>query len=149
MNINSSPQWCHGIGSSVILSLQMSMQVNKQMHGTRINGVRSNVDSGMRETIGEERSTTVVPKRDFMGQTFWRLLQKTGFNKIYWQKIVHWSSSLVVFCLLSFCLSIRYFFYCITSKNTSLKEVSVYLFCLHWKKMNVLFILVDLCLVCI
>ncbi|KYQ53473.1 hypothetical protein ALC60_07396 [Trachymyrmex zeteki] len=48
----------------------MSMQVNKQMHGTRINGVRSNVDSGMRETIGEERSTTVFkPHRNLLAYT--------------------------------------------------------------------------------
>jgi len=54
MNINSRPERRRGIGSSVILSPQMSMQVNKQMHGTRINRARSNVvgrdDGGKRKT---------------------------------------------------------------------------------------------------
>jgi len=52
MNINSSPERRRGIGSSVILSPQMSMQVNKQMHGTRINRARSN--GGVRGDGGRE-----------------------------------------------------------------------------------------------
>lgn len=58
MNINSIPQRRRrGIGSSVILSPQMSMQVNKQMHGTRINGARNNVEGRTRRDGGGKTGT--------------------------------------------------------------------------------------------
>lgn len=71
MNINSIPQRRRGIGSSVILSPQMSMQVNKQMHGTRINGARNRRGERDRMRRDGARKGTVVPKKDFTNRAFW------------------------------------------------------------------------------
>ena len=117
----------YGIGSSVILSdsLSSNEHAGKQTnarHAHKRSLWKNNVDGGICETTGEERSTTVVLKRDFTDQTFWRL-QKTGFNKIYWQKIVHWSSR-SFFCFLSLN---KTFYYFMTSKDISLEEVRIYI----------------------
>lgn len=76
MNINSIPQRRRGTGS-VILSPQMSMQVNKQMHGTRING-ETTWKAGRAEMGGGGRKgrRAVVPKRNFTDRIFGFVTEK-------------------------------------------------------------------------
>lgn len=84
MNINSIPQRCRGISFSVILSPQMSMQVNKQMHGTRINGAsnrRGERGRMQRDGEGKTQHAQWCLKRILRVEHF--DLQKVGLSKIY------------------------------------------------------------------
>lgn len=94
MNINSIPQRRRGTGSSVILSPQMSMQVNKQMHGTRISGARNNVEGRTRRDgggkTGAQWCLKGILRTEYSGS-----LQKIRSSKIYWQKTAHRSDRFI------------------------------------------------------
>lgn len=90
MNINSIPQRRRGTGSSVILSPEMSMQVNKQMRGTRINGAGNNA-AGTRGDGGGKTGAQWCLKGIL--RTEHSGLVKIRLSKIYWRKTVHSSDS--------------------------------------------------------
>lgn len=112
-----APRW--------VLSPHMSMQVNKQMHGTRINGARSNVNDGhdaRGDGGGKRPATTVVPKKDFTGRAFWRFATENWvWVRYIGERRLLAGRQLVVSCLLN--LNGR-LYYLVTGKDALFEKKS-------------------------